>query len=109
MNQIVSVIALHWVNAVEKAPEGLPHFPGFMLFPVHGHGVQIQFAGDRWNPGMHDRTALMIFPSNDTVDVAGEAIPLATHTGNASGRLIPVFNVEDIVPIRTHERGDASL
>ncbi|MDQ9172151.1 P-II family nitrogen regulator [Oxalobacteraceae bacterium R-40] len=113
MKQIIAVIQPHRVHAVEKALEGLPHLPGFTLFPARGHarghGLQHQFTADEWNPDMHDRSVLLIFCPNDMVDAAVEAIRLAAHTGNAGDGLITVSDIEGIVRIRTNERGDAAL
>lgn len=113
MKQIIAVIRPQRVEAVEKALESLPHLPGFTLLQARGHarghGAQHQFTGDEWNPDAHDRVALLMFCPSDIADAAIEAIRMAAHTGNPGDGVIAMSEIEDIVRIRTNERGDAAL
>lgn len=113
MKQIFAVIQTHRVDIVEKALQGLPHLPGFTLFPARGHarghGPQHLYTGDEWAPDMHDRMVLLMFCPDDIVDAAVEAIRMAAHTGNPGDGLIAVSDIEGIVRIRTNERGDTAL
>ena len=58
---------------------------------------------------MHDHIMLLMFCPDDIAQDAVEAIRTAAYTGNPGDGLIAVSAVEDMVRIRTNERGDAAL
>lgn len=113
MKQIIAIIQPHRIEPVEQALHLLSHLPGFTLYPARGHarghGVQHVFTADEWNPDMHDHIVLLMFCSDDIAQVAVEAVRNAAYTGNPGDGLIAVSTVDEVVRIRTNERGDAAL
>ena len=113
MKQIIAILQSHRLEKVETSLQQLSHLPGFTLFPAHGHprghGAHHAFSGDEWNPDMHERLVLMMFCPDEMVTEAVEAIRTAAYTGNPGDGLIAVSDIQDIVRIRTGERGDAAL
>lgn len=113
MKQIIALVQPHRLDKIEASLHQLSHLPGFTLFPAQGHprghGVQHIFADDEWNPDMHDRLVLMMFCPDDLAADAVEAIRAAAYTGNPGDGLIAVSDIQDVLRIRTGERGDAAV
>lgn len=113
MKQILAIIKPHRLEPVEQALHRLDHFPGFTLFPAHGHprgtGPNHAYAATEWNPDMHEGLVLMMYCADDLAAPIVEAIRLAGHTGNPGDGIIAVSNVESLVRIRTGELGDDAV
>ncbi|MBI1772297.1 MAG: P-II family nitrogen regulator [Burkholderiales bacterium] len=113
MKQIIAMIQAHRLEKVENALHQLPHLPGFTLFHAHGHprgkGPQHGFIATEWNPDAHDCVVLMMFCTDEQMQVLIDTIRLAAHTGHAGDGLIAVSNVDSLVRIRTGERDDAAV
>ena len=86
---------------------------GMNVFEVRGHGRQggIAFAG-RTGPYIVDmltRVQLNIVLSDHNVDETIDTICEAAGTGNIGDGIIFVYPVEDVIRIRTKERGSEAL
>jgi len=86
---------------------------GMNVIEVHGHGRQggITLA---WRTGtykldMLPRYQLNIVLSDHNVDKTVEAIREAAYTGAVGDGLIFIYPVEDVIRIRTNERGADAL
>jgi nitrogen regulatory protein P-II 1 len=81
MKQIVAIAQPHRPEAIEEALHALERLPGFTVFTARGH------------------------PRGRVL----ETVRAIARTGHPGDGRIAVFDVEDIVNIRTGERGDAAL
>ncbi|MEZ4660242.1 MAG: P-II family nitrogen regulator [Caldilineaceae bacterium] len=86
---------------------------GMNVIEVHGHGRQggITMA---WRTGTYKvdllpRYQLNIVLSDHNVEKAVETIRQAAYTGQVGDGLIFIYPVEDVIRIRTNERGRAAL
>ena len=86
---------------------------GMNVIEVHGHGRQggITMA---WRTGTYKvdllpRYQLNIVLSDHNVEKAVETIRKAAHTGQVGDGLIFIYPVEDVIRIRTNERGREAL
>ena len=113
MKQIVAIVQPHRLEQIEQALHGLDHLPGFTIFPARGHtrgqGPHHAFAPTEWNPDAHDRLVVMMFCADELAQSVVETIRTAAHTGNPGDGLIAVSDLEDVLRIRSGERGDAAL
>lgn len=86
---------------------------GMNVFEVHGHGQQ----GGRlltWRSGtyvmdMLPKYQLNIILSDHNVEKTVDVICKAAYTGEVGDGMIFVYPVEDVIRIRTNERGRAAL
>lgn len=113
MKQIIAIVQPHRLEAIEEALNALEHLPGFTIFPAHGHprgrGPLHAYAATEWNPDAHDRLVLLMFCPDDLAASVVDAVRAAAHTGHPGDGLIAVVPMDDIVRIRSGERGDAAL
>ena len=86
---------------------------GMNVIEVHGHGRQggITMA---WRTGTYKvdllpRYQLNIVLSDHNVEKAVETIRKAAHTGQVGDGVIFIYPVEDVIRIRTNERGSDAL
>jgi nitrogen regulatory protein P-II 1 len=86
---------------------------GMNVFEVRGHGRQggIELVGrsGSYKIDLLPRIQLNIVLSDHNVDKAVDTIVQATHTGNAGDGVIFVLPVENVIRIRTGERGREAL
>lgn len=113
MKQIIAIVQPHRLEQIEQALHGLDRLPGFTIFPARGHargqGPHHAFAPTEWNPDAHDRLVLMMFCADELAQSVMETIRAAAHTGNPGDGLIAVSGLEDVLRIRSGERGDVAL
>ena len=113
MKQIIAIVQPHRLEAIEEALHALERLPGFTIFPARGHprgqGPSHAYAATEWNPDAHNQLMLLMYCPDTLASVVVEAIRAVAHTGHPGDGLIAVSDVEDIVNIRTGERGDAAL
>lgn len=86
---------------------------GMNVMEVHGHGRQggIELLG-RTGPYQVDmlpRVQLNIVLSDHNVDKTVEAISTATRTGATGDGVIFIYPVDDVIRIRTGDRGQDAL
>lgn len=113
MKQIIAIVQPHRLENIEQALHGLEHLPGFTIFSTRGNsrgrGSHHAFVPAEWNPDAHDRLVLMMFCADELAQNVVEAIRAAAHTGNPGDGLIAVSDLEDVLRIRSGERGNAAL
>jgi nitrogen regulatory protein P-II 1 len=113
MKQIIAIVQPHRLDTIEQALHGIEHLPGFTIFPARGHprgrGPQHAFAATEWDPDIHERLVLILFCSDELAPRIAETIRTAAHTGNPGDGLIAVSSLDDVLRIRSGERGDAAL
>ena len=86
---------------------------GMNVFEVHGHGREggIQLAGrtGTYLVDMLPKGQVNIILSDHNVDRTIETIRQAAQTGRTGDGLIFVYNVEEVMRVRTGERGRDAL
>ena len=83
------------------------------VFEVHGHGRQggitLAWRTGTYKVDMLPRYQLNIVLSDHNLEKTVETIRKAAYTGQAGDGLIFVYPVEDVIRIRTNERGKDAL
>lgn len=86
---------------------------GMNVFEVHGHGREggIQLAGrtGTYLVDMLPKVQVNVILSDHNVDRTIETIRQAAQTGRTGDGLIFVYNVEEVMRVRTGERGRDAL
>jgi nitrogen regulatory protein P-II 1 len=86
---------------------------GMNVIEVHGHGRQggltLAWRTGTYKVDMLPRYQLNIILSDDNVEKTVETIRTAAYTGQVGDGVIFVYPVEDIIRIRTNERGREAL
>ncbi|MFZ4660824.1 MAG: P-II family nitrogen regulator [Caldilineaceae bacterium] len=86
---------------------------GMNVFEVHGHGRQggitLAWRTGTYKVDMLPRFQLNIVLSDHNVEKTVETIRKAAYTGQAGDGLIFIYPVEDVIRIRTNERGKDAL
>jgi nitrogen regulatory protein P-II 1 len=86
---------------------------GMNVFEVHGHGRQggitLAWRTGTYKVDMLPRFQLNIVLSDHNVEKTVETIRKAAYTGQAGDVLIFIYPVEDVIRIRTNERGKDAL
>lgn len=86
---------------------------GMNVLEVHGHGRQggitLAWRTGTYKVDMLPRYQLNIVLSDHNVEKTVETIRKAAYTGQAGDGLIFIYPVEDVIRIRTNERGKDAL
>ena len=86
---------------------------GMNVVEVHGHGrqggVTMAWRTGTYKVDMLPRYQLNIVLSDHNVEKTVETIRKAAHTGQVGEGLIFLYPVDDIIRIRTNERGSEAL
>jgi len=86
---------------------------GMNIFEIRGHGRQggldMAWRGTTYKMDLLPKLQLNIILSDNNVDKTVEAIVKAARTGKEGDGLIFVYPVDDVVRIRTGERGHDAL
>ncbi len=86
---------------------------GMNVFEVRGHGrqggIELSWRGTSYHMDLLPKMQVNIILSDHNVEKAVETIIKATRTGQAGDGLIFIYPVEDVIRIRTGERGRDAL
>ena len=86
---------------------------GMNVHDVHGHGrqrgIELSYRGTSYKVDLLPKMQLNIVLSDHNVDKAVETIIQAARTGKEGDGVIFVYPVEDMIRIRTGERGREAL
>lgn len=86
---------------------------GMNVVEVRGHGrqggVNLQWRGTAYQMDMIPKIMISIILSDRNVNKTVETIISAARTGKEGDGIIFIYPVEDVVRIRTGERGDPAL
>jgi nitrogen regulatory protein P-II 1 len=86
---------------------------GMNVIEVHGHGRQggltLAWRTGTYKVDMLPRFQLNIVLSDDNVEKTVETIRKAAYTGQVGDGVIFIYPVEDVIRIRTNERGREAL
>jgi len=102
-------------DALDAVKDGLHDIGivGMNIFEIRGHGrqggVDMSWRGTTYKMDLLPKIQLNIILSDNNVDKAVETIVKAARTGKEGDGIIFIYPVEDVVRIRTGERGHDAL
>ena len=102
-------------NKLEEVKEALERVgvQGMTVMEVQGYGRQgghtEHYRGSEYKTEFLPKVKLDVLVANDRVDDAMRAIESAARTGKIGDGKISVINVDEIVRIRTGERGEQAV
>jgi nitrogen regulatory protein P-II 1 len=100
------------LDAVKDALQSIG-IVGMNIHEVRGHGrqggIELSWRGTSYQMDMLPKMQINIVLSDRNVEKAVEAITQAARTGKEGDGLIFIYPVEDVIRIRTGERGREAL
>ena len=100
------------LDAVKDALQSIG-IVGMNIHEVRGHGrqggIELSWRGTSYQMDLLPKMQINVVLSAHNVEKAVEAITRAARTGKAGDGLIFIYPVEDVVRIRTGERGREAL
>jgi nitrogen regulatory protein P-II 1 len=112
MKKLEAIIRTTKVGDVCDALDKIGH-PGMMLSEVEGHGkqhgIEQEFRGKTYHMSMMTKARLQVIVNDNEVDKTAKAICEAAYTGEVGDGKIFIYPVEEVVRIRTGERGGVAL
>ncbi len=113
MKEIKAIIQPFMLEKVILALEELEHVPGLTISHVLGWGkTRALHAHDQVNIGEHrfaKKVKLEIVVPDELCDTIVRTIEQSAHTGNPGDGKIFVYDITDVVKIRTGERGPSAI
>jgi len=112
LKKIEAIIREDKVNDVQEALAEIG-IVGLNMFEVRGHGRQggIQLVGraGTYQVNMLPKIQINIVLSDRNLEDAVEAILKSAHTGEPGDGIIFVYPVDDVIRVRTRERGQGAM
>lgn len=112
LKKIEAIIREDKVNDVHDALCGIGIF-GFNMFEVRGHGRQggVQLVGraGTYQINMLPKIQINIILSDRNLEAAIEAILASARTGEPGDGIIFIYPVDEVVRVRTRERGSDAM
>ncbi len=112
MKKIEAIIREEALDAVKDALHGIG-IEGLNVFEVRGHGrqggIELTWRGTSYRMDLIPKIQLNIVLSDHNVEKTIETIIKAAQTGKEGDGIIFIYPVEDVVRIRTGERGQPAL
>jgi len=113
MKEIKAIIRPFKLLEVTEQLQNIEGLPGVTVSEIKGFGKsRVKNAKDKVTYEMVDfipMVKLEVVVSDDTVDEVVNVIQKYSHTGNPGDGKIFVINIEDVVKIRTNERGEEAI
>ena len=110
--KIEAIIREEALDAVKDALHAIG-IVGMNVFEIRGHGRQggipMSWRGTSYSMDLIPKIQLNIILSDNNVEKAIQAITGAAQTGKEGDGIIFIYPVEDVVRIRTGERGHAAI
>ena len=112
MKKITAVVRPEMLEAVKAALEAAG-YPGMMLTRIDGHGKQggkvEQFRGRQYKVSMLPKYKIEIICADERCEPIIEAILTSAQTGEVGDGKIFVSTIDEVVRIRTRERGPDAI
>jgi nitrogen regulatory protein P-II 1 len=112
MKKIEAVFRMEKLEDVSDALEKFG-YPGMMVTNIEGHGRQKglteQFRGREYKVSFLPKIKVEIVVQDADVDKVINTITKAAHTGEIGDGKIFIYPVEDVVRIRTGEKGEKAV
>lgn len=113
MKEIKAIIRLFKLDDVITALHKVEGLPGITISEIKGFGKSKgKNTEETINEKLHQlvpKVKIEIVVHNDLVDEIINTIQRTAHTGNPGDGKIIVMNVEEVVKIRTNERGEEAI
>jgi nitrogen regulatory protein P-II 1 len=110
--KIEAIIREEALDAVKDALHAIG-IEGMNVFEVRGHGrqggIELTWRGTSYHMDLIPKIQLNIILSDHNVEKTVETIIQAARTGKEGDGLIFIYPVDDVVRIRTGERGQVAL
>ncbi len=112
MKKIEAVIRPEKLDDVKKALE-VAGYPGITITQIEGHGKQkgvtAQWRGEIYRVDLLPKTKVEIVAAEKDQEKIISAIQKVAGTGNVGDGKIFVTNIEEVIRIRTGDRGEKAL
>jgi len=112
MKKIEAVIRPQKLNEVRESLKNLG-YPGMSITRIEGHGKRKgkieQFRGQEYKVELLPEVKIEIMAKDSDVIAITKAISKAAKTGNVGDGKIFISPIEDIIRIRTGEKGEDAL
>ncbi len=112
MKKIEAIIRVEKFEEVKEALKGLG-YPGMTKTYVEGHGTQKglkqQFRGTTFEVEFPPKIKLEIVAADKDVDGIVNAIIITARTGEIGDGKIFILPVEDVVRVRTGDKGESAI
>ena len=106
MKEIKAIVQRFMADKVIDSLRNVAHLPGITVSQVNGFG-RSDTVGDRVQDG--PMTKIEIVVPDKLAEPVVKVIADAAHTGRSGDGKIFVYEVEDVVKIRTGERGETAI
>ena len=110
--RIEAIIRVEALDAVKNALHGVGII-GMNIFEVRGHGrqggISMSWRGTAYTLDLLPKLQLNLILNEEDLEKAIEAIVGAARTGKEGDDIIFIYPVEEVVRIRTGERGEDAL
>lgn len=112
MKKIDAIIRPEKIDEVKKALEEAG-YPGITITEVEGHGVQKgitqQWRGQEYKVDLLPKIKIEIVIKDKDLDKLLDVIMKSAKTGAVGDGKIFVWDIKDVIRIRTGERGEAAI
>ncbi|MGB9682829.1 MAG: P-II family nitrogen regulator [bacterium] len=112
MKKIEAIVRSGRLDAIMNALQELG-YPGITITEVEGHGRQkgitAQWRGKTYTIDLLPKIKLEIIARDEEIDMIVEAIITTAKTGEIGDGKIFIYPIEDVIKIRTGEKGEAAL
>lgn len=112
MKQITAIFRNERLDAVKDALEKI-NCKGITVMDVKGRGEQLgieeNYRGNSYRIDLLPKIKIVTVVPDDNVENVITAITEAAKTGNVGDGKIFITNIDEVVRIRTNERGDKAL
>lgn len=112
MKHIVAIIRPEKLEAVRNALENVG-YSGIMISEIEGHGKQKgivqQWRGEKYKLDLIPKIKLEVIVKDSEVNIIKKAIIQNARTGEVGDGKIFIYNVEEVIRIRTSEEGESAL
>ena len=113
MKEIKAIIQPFMLVKVINALKQIPHMPGVTVSKIQGFGrsraEDTENSVNEWGILFVNKVKLETVVSDEMADQIVETIQKNSHTGNIGDGKIFIYDVQDIVKVRTGERGEKAL
>lgn len=112
MKKIEAIIRPEKLSAVQEALEAAG-YPGITITEIEGHGKQKgsiqQWRGEQYKVNFLPKVKVEIVALNEDVEKIIDAIVDVSSTGEVGDGKIFMYDVSEVIRIRTRERGERAL
>ncbi|MBI5021762.1 MAG: P-II family nitrogen regulator [Ignavibacteriales bacterium] len=113
MKEIKAIIRPFKLDDVITALHRIEGLPGVTISKIKGFGKsKAKDSKDAIREGLHDyveKIKIELVVHDEMVDEVVSVIQKYSHTGNTGDGKIFIINIEDVIKIRTNERGEKAI